>query len=145
MANYLSRFSCLLPLGKPEDVPLAHALYLELAAELLTHEATTPGFTISDAAEAAIPTLLLVSDDAADPEWVISFVLRCAAACDLQGRWGFTWADTCSRPLTDGFGGGAHVIDLSARTSLAWIDASHWLRMELDQVGSDVPAMGSPA
>ncbi|MGI4982024.1 MAG: hypothetical protein ACRYGL_01580, partial [Janthinobacterium lividum] len=79
MANYLTRFSCLLPLGKPEDVPVARVIYDELAAELLKHEATTPGFTLSVAPDSAETALLLVSDDVADPEWVISFVLRCAA------------------------------------------------------------------
>ena len=76
---------------------------------------------------------------------MISFVLRCAAAFNLQGRWGFTWADTCSRPSTDDFSGGAHVIDLTARNSLGWIDCSHWLRLELGQAVSNTPMEGSVA
>jgi len=70
-------------------------------------------------------------------------MLRCAEPLDLQGRWGFVWALTCSRPRLDGFGGGAQLLDLGARTSLAWIDCEHWLTARLDPCGD--PADGSAA
>src|SRR3546814_10995739 len=63
---------------------------------------------------------------------VIGFVLRCAEAFDLQGMWGFGWALTCSKPRLDGFGGGAHIIDLGARRTLVWIDCGHWLATRMD-------------
>lgn len=67
-----------------------------------------------------------------EPEHVIDFVLRCAEAFDLSGRWGFTWALTCSKPRLDGFGGGAQLIDLGERRSIAWLDCEHWLAGSLD-------------
>ena len=47
-------------------------------------------------------------------------MLRLAEDLDLTGLWGFQYALTCSRPRLDGFGGGAHVIDLGARKSIGW-------------------------
>ena len=46
-------------------------------------------------------------DVTGDPERLIQFVKRCAAEFGLTGRWGFQYANTCSRPRLDGFGGGA--------------------------------------
>lgn len=37
------------------------------------------------------------------------------------------WALTWSKPRLDGFGGGAQLLDLGARRSLAWLDCEHWL------------------
>ena len=54
------------------------------------------------------------------------------SAFDLTGRWGFIWALTCSKPRLDGFGGGAQLIDLGERRSLAWLDCEHWLASNLD-------------
>ena len=59
-------------------------------------------------------------------------MLACAEGFDLTGRWGFVWALTCSKPRLDGFGGGAQLIDLDARKSLAWLDCDHWLQGALD-------------
>ncbi len=77
---------------------------------------------------------LWLHDDAGDgnPEHVIAFVLRCAEAFGLTGRWGFVWALTCSRPRLDGFGGGAHVLDLGRRETVAWMDCEHWRAAMLD-------------
>jgi hypothetical protein len=59
---------------------------------------------------------LWIHDDCSgDPERVIAFVLLCAEQFDLKGLWGFEYANTCSKPRLDAFGGGAHVIDLGAR------------------------------
>ena len=83
----------------------------------------------------ARPGVLWISDGdgQGDPEHVIAFVLACAAAFDLSGRWGFSpWALTSSKPRLDGFGGGAQLIDLGARKSLAWLDCGHWLQGALD-------------
>ena len=79
-------------------------------------------------------------------------MLRCAEAFDLRGRWGFSWALTCSRPRLDGFGGGAQLLDLGARKSLAWIDCEHWILAGLEPdadpdvgVAQSVPAGGVSA
>jgi hypothetical protein len=66
-----------------------------------------------------------------DPQQAIDFVLRCAEAFALTGRWGFQWANTCSRPRIDAFGGGAHVLDLERRTTVAWTDTNGWLARTL--------------
>ena len=76
--------------------------------------------------------MLWIRDDVTgDPQTVITFVLRCAEAFDLKGRWGFQWANTCSRPRIDAFGGGAHVLDLATRETIAWTSTSGWLARTL--------------
>ena len=81
---------------------------------------------------------LWLHDDAGDgnPEHVIAFVLRCAEAFGLTGRWGFAWGLSCSRPRLDGFGGGAHVLDLGRRETVAWVDCEHWLAERLAADGA---------
>jgi len=59
---------------------------------------------------------------------VIRFVLLCAEAFNLHGVWAFTWALTCSKPRLDAFSGGAHVIDLAKRATVADLDCAAWVR-----------------
>ncbi len=66
-------------------------------------------------------------DVTGDPERLIQFVKRCAATFGLTGRWGFQYANTCSRPRLDGFGGGAHVLDLATGETVDWIYTDGWL------------------
>ena len=54
-------------------------------------------------------------------------MLLCAEAFDLKGLWGFEYANTCSRPRLDAYGGGAHAIDLGARKSIGWVCSYEWL------------------
>jgi hypothetical protein len=54
-------------------------------------------------------------------------VKRCAAEFGLTGRWGFQYANTCSKPRLDGFGGGAHVLDLATGETVDWIYTDGWL------------------
>ena len=93
-----------------------------------------PPYGFDAVVDLASPGVLYISDGdgQGDPEHVIAFLLACAEAFDLTGRWGFTWALTCSRHRLDGFGGGAQLIDLTARKSLAWLDCCHWLEGALD-------------
>ena len=70
-------------------------------------------------------------DTTGDPAHVIQFVQRCAAAFGLSGRWGFQYANTSSRPRLDGFGGGAHVLDLATGETVAWIYTDGWLAQVL--------------
>ena len=97
-----------------------------MAAELEAADEAI-GFAAAVADFRADAVWLTDSDGMGDPEQVIAFVLRCAAALDLRGVWGFCWALTCSKPRLDGFGSGAHRLDLGARTTLDWIDCAHWL------------------
>ena len=130
MADYFTHFSCLLDVGTSENAVRALDLY-----------STTPededGLRLSDGFGLSIQseggTELWIHDDCSgDPERVIEFVLLCAAQFDLKGLWGFEYANTCSRPRLDAFGGGAHVIDLGARESIAWLSTYEWLGVALD-------------
>lgn len=130
MAEYYTQFSCAFDVGSAENA--AHALVL--LDELCDPKADDPplGFE-ADLDPARLGVLLITDEDGqGDPEHVIRFALACAEAFDLRGRWGFTWALSCSKPRLDGFGGGAQLLDLGARKSLAWIDCDHWLAAALD-------------
>src|SRR3546814_14120425 len=80
------------------------------------------------------PTKLWLRDDGGfgEIEHVIGFVLRCAEAFDPPGMWGFGWALTCSKPRLDGFGGGAHNIDLGAGRTIVWLHCGQWLATRMD-------------
>lgn len=127
MADYLTHFSCILDVGSADNVARGLDIFEAFATELADEEGVEPGFDIEPDSDTAPGALWLHGDGFGDPEHVIAFVLRCAAAFDLQGRWGFAWALTCSRPRVDGFGGGAQLLDLGERRSLARLDCSHWL------------------
>ena len=99
--------------------------------------------SIPDHARANFQTLLRAAADrnlalmecsdavTGDPQQVILFVQRCAEAFGLTGRWGFQWANTCSRPRVNAFGGGAHVLDLATRQTVSWTDTNGWLARTL--------------
>ena len=59
-------------------------------------------------------------------------MLRCAKEFCLTGLWGMQYANTCSRPRIDGFGGGAHVLDLATGETVDWIYTDGWLSTVLD-------------
>lgn len=130
MADYFTHFSCFLDIGGAENVPRALQLYAEMEDAFEQGDEGTIGFEVS--ADSVSGNLWIRSDGFGEPEHVIAFALRCAEAFDLKGRWGFVWALTCSKPRLDGFGGGAQLLDLGARKSLAWIDCDHWLTALLD-------------
>ena len=130
MADYFTHFSCLLEVGADHVEP-ALALYAQMAQDLEAEGALPIGF-IARFSPGSPSALWLHDEDHGEPEHVIAFVLRCPEAFDLEGRWGFCWALTCSRPRLDGFGGGARVLDLGARRSLAWTDCSQWLTDALE-------------
>lgn len=69
------------------------------------------------------------------------FVLRCAEAFDVQGSWGFSWGLTCTKPRTDGFGGGALVLDLGRRERIAWIDCADWLAEHTRDASGDMSSL----
>ncbi|MBV9994972.1 MAG: hypothetical protein JO127_07150 [Caulobacteraceae bacterium] len=130
MADYYLQFSCELDVGA-ENARGALALYQTMADELEAEEGVGIGFEVE--ASDGHPASLWIHDDGGcgEPEQVIAFVLRCAEAFDLKGRWGFCWALTCSRPRLDAFGGGAQVFDLGTRKSLDWVDCANWLALQL--------------
>jgi hypothetical protein len=127
MADYFTSFSCLFETGSPENIERAAVIRDELAAELEREEGCSLGFNMEAYQDSWPGTLWISSQDFGESDHVIAFVLRCAEAFDLHGRWGFVWSLTCSKPRLDGFGGGAQLIDLTARKSIDWIDCDHWL------------------
>ena len=129
MADYSTQFSCALDLGSAANAAAA--------LDLLDAMRDVPGDDAPYGFDAEVdftdPAHIIMTDGRqGEPEHVIAFVLRCAEAFGLTGRWGFTWALTCSKPRLDGFGGGAQLIDLGARASLTWVDCDHWLTARLD-------------
>jgi len=136
MADYFTHFSCLLDVGTPENAARALDLYNALSAEGASEEPPSGGFLLSIQPEHGGTNLWMRDDVTGDPERLIQFVKRCAAAFSLTGRWGFQYANTCSRPRLDSFGGGAHVLDLATGETVDWIYTDGWLAELLDR-GSD--------
>ncbi len=127
MADYFTHFSCLLDVGTPENAARALDLYNTLSAEGASEEPPSEGFLLSIQPEHGGTNLWMRDDVTGDPERLIQFVKRCAATFSLTGRWGFQYANTCSKPRLDGFGGGAHVLDLATSETVDWIYTDGWL------------------
>jgi hypothetical protein len=129
MADYFTHFSCLLDMRTPENAARALKLYDDQPED-------EDGFRLSDGFHLSLEReggteLWIYDDGSGDPERVIEFVLLCAETFDLKGLWGFEYANTCSRPRLDAFGGGAHVIDLGNRKSIGWVSTNEWLTIAL--------------
>ena len=132
MADYFTHFSCLLDVGTPANAARALDLYNALSEAGASEEPPSDGFLLSIQPEHGGSALWMRDDVTGDPERVIQFVKRCAAEFQLTGRWEFQYANTCSRPRLDGFGGGAHVLDLATGETLAWVYTDGWLASVLD-------------
>ncbi|MBN9014168.1 MAG: hypothetical protein J0H25_14315 [Rhizobiales bacterium] len=132
MADYFTHFSCLLDVGTPETAARALDLYNQLSEDGASEEPPSDGFLLSIQPEHGGSKLWMRDDVTGDPERLIQFVIRCAAEFHLTGRWGFQYANTCSRPRLDGFGGGAHVLDLATGETVAWIYTNGWLVEVID-------------
>jgi hypothetical protein len=139
MADYFTRFSCLLDVGTPDKAASAYEAFLALRNHVYSEtEDLHCGFDLSIQSDPSGSTLWIHDDHSGDPDAVIHFVLRLAGELDLTGLWGFDYALTCSRPRIEAFGGGAHVIDLGARKSIGWTSTQEWLAAALS--GEDVYA-----
>ena len=130
MADYYTLFACHLPLGSAKHIKRALRIYRKMQAEK-DKQGENLGFEATHHPDLSNDGLFLDADVTGEPEHVIEFALRCAHAFKLQGFWGFRWALTCSRMRSDGFGGGAHLIDLGRRETIAWIDTEHWLQAQI--------------
>ena len=132
MADYFTHFSCLLDVGTPANAARALDLYNALSEAGASEEPPSDGFLLSIQPEHGGSALWMRDDVTGDPERVIQFVKRCAAEFRLTGRWGFQYANTCSKPRLDGFSGGAHVLVLGAGETIAWTYTDGWLASVLD-------------
>ncbi len=93
MADYFTHFSCLLDVGSPENAARALDLYNALARENAAEDPPSDGFMLSIQPEHGGTQLWMRDDGTGDPEHVIQFVKRCAAAFGLTGLWG------CNTPI----------------------------------------------
>ncbi|WEQ57367.1 hypothetical protein LV564_12860 [Komagataeibacter nataicola] len=130
MADYFTHFSCLLDVRTHDNALKALELYRNETED-------EDGFCLSDGFSLLLSgegsTELWIHDESGgDPECVIAFVLKCAKAFSLSGLWGMEYANTCSRPRLDAFGGGAHLIDLGAGKSVGWTSTNEWLAGALE-------------
>ncbi len=132
MADYFTHFSCLLDVGTPQNAARALDLYNVLSEAGAAEEPPSEGFLVSIQPEHGGSQLWLRNDVSGDPERLIQFVKLCAAEFGLKGRWGFQYANTCSRPQLNSFGGGAHILDLGTGDTVGWIDTDGWLATALD-------------
>lgn len=132
MADYFTHFSCLLDVGTPQNAARALDLYNALSEAGASEEPPSESFLVSIQPEHGGSQLWLRDDVSGDPERLIQFVKLCAAEFSLKGSWGFQYANTCSRPRLNAFGGGAHVLDLGTGETLGWIDTDGWLATALD-------------
>lgn len=132
MADYFTHFSCLLDVGTPGNAARALELYDALSDETAGEDQPSNGFLLSIEPDQGGTWLWIRDDVTGDPEHVIQFVKRCAAEFGLTGLWGMQYANACSRPRIDGFGGGAHVLDLTTGETVDWIDTDGWLSVVLE-------------
>lgn len=132
MADYHTHFSCLLDVGTHENAVRAVDLHKALPDGSSAEHEPANSFLLSIQPEHDGTQLWIRDDDTGDPEHVIRFVMHCAATLGLTGLWGLQWANSCSRPRLDGFGGGAHVLDLATGETVDWIDTDGWLSSALE-------------
>ena len=92
MADYFTHFSCLLDVGSPENATRALDLYNALARENAAEDPPSDAFMLSIQPEHGGTQLWMRDDGTGDPEHVIQFVKRCAAAFGLTGLWGMQYA-----------------------------------------------------
>ena len=138
MDDYFTHFFCLLDVGTPENAARALDLYNELSEEGASEEPPSEGFLLSIQPEHGGTQLWMRDDVTGDPERLLQFVKRCAAQFGLKGLWGFQYANTCSRPRLDGFGGGAHVLDLATGETVDWIYTDGWLGQTIASEGDQL-------
>lgn len=144
MADYFTQFSCFFDVGSAERAAKVEAIRDDLAAELDRDEGTDLGFEL-DVDHATGPGVLWIrSGEYGEPEHVIQFVLRVAEGLGLDGVWGFTWSHSCSKPRVDAFGGGAHVLDLGKRATIADIDCSNFVAEQITHHDRTEAAAGAP-
>lgn len=125
MADYFTSFSVHLPVGTG-NVDAALALYAELRDELVTKNEAI-GFQAEKDNYDDGTVWLWDTSGSGDPEHFITYALQCAKEFNLKGLWGFHWGNFCSRARLDGFGGGAHLLNLGRRETVDWLDTEDWL------------------
>ncbi|MDD2862925.1 MAG: hypothetical protein PHI71_17915 [Acidiphilium sp.] len=135
MADYYTRFSCRLDTGSTKNA--ARAVRLFVAYErLMARQDDIVCFEVETDPMEDSPGGIWIhdGDGMGDPDHVINYVLACAKRFKLRGRWGFSWAYVCSRPVLDAFSGGACVLDLGAGEVVGDLHCGDWID-EMIQAG----------
>lgn len=129
MADYYSQFSALLELSTKENVARA----LEIAASKLNDDEDDEpayNFGVEEYNDTAI-WLHSDDDDNFDVQEVESFIKELCSAIKLEGKWGFEYSISCSKPRVDAFGGSAVVFDLTTGDLITYMSTYEWLRDNL--------------
>ena len=132
MANYITVFSFAIPNLTDAEAAWGHraAAWLDAdpdqreampeLAEMLDDPDGYPSFR----AEVDDDGLWIHSDESGSPGEAARLVQAFLAAFRLDDTVAFEWADTCSRPILDAFGGGAMLVtatDIESTHTGAWI------------------------
>lgn len=130
MADIYLQFSTVLHVGSADNARAALAW--------LADESNPVGFEFPDERGFVATTdgcadgdIHLYAEHSGDPDNVLAFARKCGAEFRLPGKWGFAWAETCSRLRPGEFGGGAFVLHF-ADGSVDSLSLSGWLRACLD-------------
>lgn len=132
MADYFTHFSCQLDVGTSANAARALEIYEDAVLDGDPDHPLSGGFALAIDSDVGGATLWIHDQESGEPECVIAFVLLCAEEFALQGLWGFEYANTCSKPRLDAYGGGAHAIDLGSCKSIGWVCSYDWLAAALD-------------
>jgi hypothetical protein len=116
----------------PAVIAVAEALQPDLAQGFQIDDLRFNGFDLSLQDGPKSGVLWIRDDESGNVEAVTAFILRLAEELNLSGLWGFEHSNTCSRPRLDAFGGGAHLIDLSERKVIGWVNTHTWLAQVLN-------------
>ena len=137
MVDYRTEFSVLLPLRSQEDIDAALKIYGEHKSRLEDEDdALGIGFNAEQMFGSS--DLCLWSGGDGDTEHVIAYVRACAEALGLNGRWGFQWVSTCSRPRPGELDSGVIVLNLATGEVLDWMTGQRWLGEHLGMLSPDL-------
>ena len=130
MANNDIQFSAMFDVGSAANVERA----MEMSAEYINPDTDDRGFAIQRQGDydSGSTALWIWADECGDVESVAQFVADVGKALDLTGMWGMTWAETCSRPRINEFGGGAVAVNLTTGR-ISYMNARGWLDHELSK------------
>jgi hypothetical protein len=136
MADYFTKVSCVLDVGAPVNAARAFEIYKADCPDGVEAQFSN-GLFVSVPSEDAGSQFWIRDEGAGDPESVIRFVKICASEFGLSGCWGFQYSNTCSQPRLDGFGGGAHVLDLATGQAIAWFYTENWIAQTIADAGGE--------
>ena len=132
MADYFTQFSTMLTTESHEKAIQISALF-DTFCEARMEAEESIGFEVF----VQNNDLWLYSDDAGSPEDVIMFFETHAKDMGLTGYLGFEWANTCSKPRLDAFGGGACIINLATGECVESLNTNNWLADTMKRVSGD--------